>query len=222
MCDMIKERGDTMRDLPVFTTENGVASLVLKEIPYRQEAYIRILDSLTPEELLKECIGFCRAAGAEKIYAADHPCCEEYPVHTRVLKLRGSCPEWETEANLFPVQEHTLPQWLKIYNEKMRNVDNASYMTEQQGMDLVKNGNAYFVHKDAKLLGIAAVKDNQILALASCVPGGGSEIIATLCRSLGIDQPELEVASTNQKALSLYEKTGFIAVEEKSLWRRVF
>ena len=33
-----------MRDFPIFTTEYGVSSLILKEIPYRNEAYIRIRD----------------------------------------------------------------------------------------------------------------------------------------------------------------------------------
>ena len=58
-----------MRNIPVFTTEFGVASLILKEIPYTQTAYIKILSSLAPVELLEECRSFCRAAGAEKIYA---------------------------------------------------------------------------------------------------------------------------------------------------------
>jgi hypothetical protein len=35
-----------MRDIPMFTTEYGVASLVLKEIPYQAAAYITIQDSL--------------------------------------------------------------------------------------------------------------------------------------------------------------------------------
>ena len=45
-----------MRDFPVFATDFGVSSLVLKEIPYREEAYITIQD-LQPdgfEEHLKE------------------------------------------------------------------------------------------------------------------------------------------------------------------------
>ena len=42
-----------MRDFPMFTTEYGVASLVLREIPYREEAYITILSSEQPEELLE-------------------------------------------------------------------------------------------------------------------------------------------------------------------------
>ena len=53
-----------MKDIPVFTTENGAASLILGEIPYRGQAYIRIQDSLEPESLLKECVSFCRMCGA--------------------------------------------------------------------------------------------------------------------------------------------------------------
>ena len=58
-----------MKDFPVFTTENGAASLVLKEIPYKKEAYITLRASQAPQALLEECVSFCRACGAEKIYA---------------------------------------------------------------------------------------------------------------------------------------------------------
>ena len=33
-----------MKDFPVFTTEYGVASLTLKEVPYREEAYVLLRD----------------------------------------------------------------------------------------------------------------------------------------------------------------------------------
>ena len=55
-----------MKDFPVFTTENGVASLILKEVPYRGEAYIHLRDSQDPKALLEECVSFCAACGAEK------------------------------------------------------------------------------------------------------------------------------------------------------------
>ena len=42
-----------MKDFPVFTTEYGVASLILKEIPYQGTAYITLQDSLEPEKLLE-------------------------------------------------------------------------------------------------------------------------------------------------------------------------
>ena len=45
-----------MKDFPMFTTENGVASLVLREIPTRGDAYITVLSSEEPEKLLEECM----------------------------------------------------------------------------------------------------------------------------------------------------------------------
>ena len=76
-----------MRDIPVFTTPAGVASLTLKEIPYRGMAYIRLQDSVEPEQLLKECVDFCRAAGAEYVFATGHSILKDYPVHTSIWRL---------------------------------------------------------------------------------------------------------------------------------------
>lgn len=70
-----------MKDFPCFATDDGVASLILKEIPYRQEAYIRFQD-VQPGRLapfLEECVSFCRMAGAEKIYAQGHRELARYP-----------------------------------------------------------------------------------------------------------------------------------------------
>ena len=78
-----------MRDFPVFTTEHGAASLILKEIPYRKEAYIRIQSTQEPEMLLEECVSFCTACGAEQVYAAGHDILETYPFHTSVWQMRG-------------------------------------------------------------------------------------------------------------------------------------
>ena len=98
-----------MKDFPVFTTEYGVASLILKEIPYQGTAYITLQDSLEPGKLLEECVAFCRVCGAEAVYATGHEILESYPLYTAMWEMR--CP-WEslpdTEAGLFPVVEATL------------------------------------------------------------------------------------------------------------------
>ena len=52
----------SLKDIPIFPTQYGVASLILREIPYRQEAYIRVQD-VQEEELsllLSECADFCK------------------------------------------------------------------------------------------------------------------------------------------------------------------
>ena len=59
-----------MKNIPVFTTEHGAASLFLREIPYRKRAHIKLQATQEPEKLLEECISFCRACGAEWCDAA--------------------------------------------------------------------------------------------------------------------------------------------------------
>ena len=47
-----------MRDIPVFTTPYGSASLILREIPYKEDAYIRVLGTDDVDSLLRECAEF--------------------------------------------------------------------------------------------------------------------------------------------------------------------
>ena len=211
-----------MRDFPVFTTENGVGSLVLKEIPYSGTAYVTIRDSSEPTIFLEECIAFCRAVGAEHIYASGHNMLSTYPMHCSVLKMSASINDFpDTDASLFPVTEATLSRWREIYNEKMRNVDNASYMSENAAAELLKNGNGYFVHREGELLGIGIASDDRIDCVASCKKGAGKEIIAALTHALMCDTVVLDVASTNQRAITLYETMGFICTGIISEWYKI-
>ena len=123
-----------MKDIPVFTTEHGAASLFLREIPYRKRAHIKLLATQEPEKLLEECISFCRACGAEWIDAAGNAYLEKYPLITALISMtrdRESIPE--TDACLFPVTEKTVQLWLDIYNERMADVPNAAYMDGTDG-----------------------------------------------------------------------------------------
>ena len=208
-----------MRDFPVFTTQNGVASIVLREIPYKGEAYITLQSTLNPMELLAECVEFCKIAGAEKIYATGHPRLEQYPVFTTVIKMqqqKGNLPEGT--AYLFPATEQTAEQWRTIYNEKMRTVPNASTMTREDMKGHIQRGAAYFVHENEQLLGIGIASGDKIEAIASCVPGGGERVLLTLCNALFSEMLIVEVASTNQPAVRLYQRLGFAKTAELSCW----
>lgn len=212
-----------MRDFPVFTTENGVGSLVLKEIPYSGIAYVTVRDSSFPTEFLKECLDFCRAVGAERIYATGHTLLENYPLHTTVLRMSAS---WdvipETDACLFPVTEETLPRCREIYNARMKNVDNAAYMSEVAGREMLKRGDGYFVHKDGHLLGIGMASDDRIDCVVSAEHGKGREVVCALAHALMCDRVQLDVASTNHRAIRLYESLGFIKTAEVSRWYKIF
>ena len=211
-----------MRDFPVFSTENGVGSLVLKEIPYNGAAYVTIHSSSFPTEFLNECVEFCRAVGARDVYAAGDDCLRQYPFYTTVFQMSAAMYAIpETDACLFPVTEKTMQRWREIYNEKMKGVHNAAYMSERGMQELLKRGGAYFIHKEEELLGIGIAVDDRIECVASVIPGSGKEIVMALTHALVCERVALEVASTNHRAIRLYEAMGFIKTAELSNWYKI-
>lgn len=212
-----------MKDIPMFDTDTGVSTLLLKEVPYKQIAYVKV-QSVQPGGLadhLKECIGFCRMCGAEKILATGHPELERYPLHCRVRTMAMAIPAGEPPAMVFPVTEATVGQWRQIYNEKMAAVHNAATMTAFDEKKILASGGAVFVHEDGALLGIGWVDGSEILCIAAVQPGAGGRIMLTLMTLLDGDRAELEVASTNTRAIRLYERLGFVTVGERSSWYQI-
>ena len=211
-----------MKNFPVFTTEYGVASLILREIPYRGEAYITIQDSMEPELLLAECVNFCRMCGAEKIFAKGHEILESRPLHTAMLEMqcdRKLIPN--TDAILTPVDAQTIDSWRELYNRKARSVPNGAWMTEADGKEMLEKGDGYFIHRGDAMIGIGRASDTMIDWVASIVPGGGWDVVCALARGLTLDTVSLTVASVNEKAVQLYERVGFVKVKELSRWYRV-
>ena len=209
-----------MKDIPVFTTENGAASLILGEIPYRGEAFVRIQDSLEPENLLKECVSFCRMCGAERVYASGHPWLEGLPLHCAVLRMRGEAkPDPGKVKCLWPVTGETVAEFRKLYNARMAGVDNAGTL-EAKDEGWLTSGIAYFVHDCGKLLGIGILENGCVRTIASAIPGGGEETLHTLFTLCPGEPLFLEVASTNTRAIRLYERAGFLKTGELSRWYR--
>lgn len=213
-----------MRDFPIFTTQYGVSSLVLKEIPYRGEAYIRIRDCQEDffAEHLAECVSFCRMCGAEAVYAEGNEKLSAYPLYTSVYLMRGEAkPEEEKVASLFPVTESTVSHWRSIYNKGMRSVDNAGTLESRDEKKILASGSAYFVHSDGELLGIFWLEENKLLAIVATRKGAGETVMHTMMSLLKGEQMTLEVASTNEKAIRLYEKFGFLKTAELSRWYQI-
>ena len=211
-----------MRDFPMFTTENGAASLVLREIPYRGEAYITLQDTQNPKELLAECVDFCKMAGAEKIYATGHCWLERYPVYTSVVKMQRPREGLEeSNAALFPVTEKTVEQWRSLYNERMQDVDQAAFMSMMEAKKMLRRKEAYFVHREEKILGIGVAGGDTVQAIASIETGCGKQTLLALNHALSGEKINVEVASTNEKALRLYYALGFLPVAVLSQWYKV-
>lgn len=208
-----------MKDIGIFPTEYGVASLILREIPYRAEAYIRIQDVQEGSLplLLAECAAFCKACGAERILWTGVET-DEAPAMS-VLRMRGTA--WVDPSlleQLFPVTEQTVSRWRQIYNERMRSVPQARTLSFTDEKELAEAQGTYFVHHNGELLGIGWLEDAHLLAIASCKPGAGERVAHTLMSLVEGSDLTLEVADSNEKAIALYQKLGFIPTGIAGQW----
>ena len=212
-----------MKDIPIFTTDSGVSSLILKEIPYKQLAFIHVQDvqsgQLKPH--LEKCISFCRMLGAEKILAKGHEGLKDYPLESVVVEMTLMHDQREPEANLWPVAEESVAKWREIYNEAMGKFDNHATLTFHDEKRIVQSGGAYFVHRDGELLGIGWMDGQELLALVSTVSGMGETVARTLLTTVSSDKITLEVVSDNLRAVRLYERMGFVKTREVSRWYRL-
>ncbi len=211
-----------MQNIPAFTTDNGIASLTLTEVPYTHTAYIRIHDCSQSELFLEECCEFCRAVGGQHVFATGHDSLNRYPVSTKIVRMsrpRDGLPE--TDVALFPVQEETLAQWQSLYNEKMCSIPNSAYMTRKKVEELLQKGNAYFIHEDGVLLGLGVASGEMIDGLVSVIPGRGQDVLLALAHALSGDRICVEVATANTRAVRLYQRLGFVVTEELSVWHQI-
>lgn len=214
-----------MKDIPMFTTETGVSTLVLKEVPYKQIAYVTVRD-VQPgglREHLGECVSFCRMCGAEQIFAAGHPELEEWPLHCAVIPMALSMTDQEEpDACLFPVTEATVGRWRELYNKRLASVDNAATMTAYDEKEIVSSRGAYFIHDCGDPLGIGWIKGSEILVIASLKQGAGERVLRALLTVADSDRVTLEVASTNRRAIRLYEKLGFLPSSGARSWYKIY
>lgn len=209
-----------MGDIPIFTTDFGVATLILKEIPYKKVAFIRVQD-VQPgglEAHLAECVSFCRAAGAERVLVSGHPELERYPLDSVIEEMALAYEPQEPPAMLWPVTEKTVTRWRELYNRGMAEQDNHATMTSFDEKKIISSNGAYFVHRDGDLLGLGWVEEDKLLALVSLKPGMGETVARTLFTVMGTDRITLEVVAGNARAVALYRRMGFATTREVGRW----
>jgi len=212
-----------VKNIPLFSTDSGVASLILEEIPYKQEAYIKIQSSQVPEKLLNECIDFCKAIGANLVFATGHEFLRQYPVYTELIQMQCKRANiLPSDLELKPVEDHMLQCWCDLYNANMRNVPNASTMVVQRLMKLTDEKRCYFVYDDQRLVGIGMIAADKVEGIVSLVSGMGADVMRALCGRLEGEYVTVEVAHNNVPAVKLYKKLGFSKVRTVSTWYCVY
>ena len=118
--------------------------------------------------------------------------------------------------------QETLPQWRHIYQEKIRSVPNAAWLSDSDARQMLADGEAYFVHREGKLLGIGRVKGNELQWVAAVEQGAGRDVVAALANCILAEELWLSVSADNIKAMKLYESLGFVATQELSKWYKIF
>lgn len=212
-----------MRDFPFFTTEYGVSSIFLKEIPYKGHAFIWVRSAQDGVLCahLRECAALCRMAGAERIFVGNHSELGCFPLYTRLLEMQGrAIADAARTASIQPVTAETAGEWREIYNQKLRNVDCAATLEYREEAKLPGSG-ACFVVRENTLLGIGWLENDTVRAVASLEPGAGEWIMRTLMGQSEGKVLTLEVASTNHKAVRLYRNLGFETTRCIAEWREI-
>lgn len=211
-----------MKNIPLFTTEFGVASLVLDQISFNHTAYIRIQSSAEPNLLLKECLDFCKAVGAESLYVTGIENADDYISTVSVIRMkreREGLPDSTLSA--VTVDEMNGELFRSIYNEKMRAISHASAMTPDNLQTVIKQKNGYFLYRNQELLGIGIADDAWIRTIIALKKGAGESILLALNQMLIGDTVNVELVDTNIRAKRLYERMGFGLYDIVSTWYKI-
>ena len=214
-----------MKDIPIFTGQFGIATLILREIPHKRWAYVMIRSAREGklEALLEECGQFCRMAGAERVLAtADEPLTFLPHVHD-MLELtcdRAALPPLEAPVELVPVDGENWAQFRRIYNALFREIPNAVTYTENDLPRILEQGRAYLAVEGGQAVGIGVCQNRELSAIGVLPEfrGMGTRLALTLLASMPGETITLRVSSSNGPALGLYEKLGFRRSRVLSRW----
>lgn len=211
-----------MKNIPLFTTESGVASLVLDQISFNRTAYIRIQSSAEPTLLLNECLDFCKAVGAEAVYATGIEITDNCISKVSVIRMKREREGLPTSTlSAVTVEEKNGDLFRSIYNEKMHAISHASAMTRDNLQTIIKHKNGYFLYRNQELIGIGIADNAWIRTIIALKKGAGESILLALNQMLIGDTVNVELVDTNIRAKRLYERMGFGLYDTVSTWYKI-
>ncbi len=200
-----------MRDIPVFVTQYGTAQLICSQIPYTRRGYIRVLEYMAAEKLLAECAGFLQALDCQEIYYTG--LWQEGAADTLWEYTVGTIPSGMAKA--IPVTEENKALWISLYNRKAEKILGSAHIGRYSPDSFFED--CYFIYKEDTLLGIGKAAEDEIQWISSHSPGAGAEVVKAL-GALCTFPVRLQVLSSNNKAVALYESLGFQRGKELARW----
>lgn len=212
-----------MKDIPVFTGTHGIATLVLAQIPWSGCGYV-IVRSVWDDAaaFLEECFGFCRACGAEQVYASweleDLPAEHAYDMVQMKIEKKA-LPDVPT-VEIEELTKENSEAFLEIYNSCFRAVPGAASYSLKDTARLLGEEKAYLVRVDGGYAAIAEISEKGLEAIAVLPEhrGLGLRLTRTVLEKVPSTVIGLKVASTNTRAVGMYERLGFTPSGVLSRW----
>lgn len=193
-----------------------MASLVLREIPYSGAAYVLVRSVWNGQTaaLLEECASFCRAAGAQRVYASDgrNDLPGEHAYDMVMLTMqRENLPELTNPAILEPISVQNGAEYLAVYNACFRDLPGAASYGKKDLGRLIEHGSGFLTRKNGVCVGVVELEKDELAGI--CVlpefKGLGYDLALTALHRLEHSVVRLKTASTNERALRLYRRLGF-------------
>ena len=212
-----------MKDIPIFTGENGVATLILREIPHQQRAYVMLRTVWRLQPFLAECRDFCRMAGAESVYVMGQEDLSNLPfVHAmeRWTCRRADLPPLVEPVDLTPLDDSNRETFRTLYNRLFAQIPNAATCTPQEVERIQREERAALAVVEGQIAGLAQWTDGRLEAIGvePEFRGLGYRLALTVLHRMTTETVELQVSSANQRALALYQRLGFTKTETLSRW----
>lgn len=217
-----------MKNIPMFTSAYGLATLILKEISWNGRAYVLVRSVWNNQaaELLEECRGFCRAVGAEELYASWDT--NELPAEHAYDMIDMTCPKALLPAprqpvTLEPVTPETAEDYLRIYNQCFRQVPGAASYDRKSLEPLYGEDLVWLARVDGQYAAVAEISREGLegIAVLPEYRGLGHDLAATVLQMIPNPVVRLKVASTNLRARRLYERLGFTEAGISRKWYRL-
>lgn len=212
-----------MKDIPIFTGEHGIATLILREIPHQQRAYVMLRTVWRLQPFLEECRAFCRMAGAESVYVTGDSDLDDLPfVHEmqRWTCRRADLPPLTEPVQLQPLADDNREEFRCLYNALFAQVPNAATCTAQEAERIQREEQAALAVVNGQTAGLVQWTDHRLEAIAVALEyrGLGYRLALTVLQQMPSETVELQVSSANERALRLYQRLGFVKAETLSRW----
>ena len=217
-----------MQNIPVFMAEGGTASLILREIPHRSVAYIRLLTIRDLASLSAECVSFCRDCGAETVLITRGPePLEEFSHAFDTLRLHVNKEVLPMPASPFRLEPMTTDNdaiYQRIYNLCFCDVPGAATYDRAEIRRIYNQNQQAYLALDPSGVpcGIGELHGNELAAIGLLQEyrgqGLGRDLTLTLLSLCPGPEIMLIAASNNHSALSLYDSLGFTVCGKLSMW----